>query len=128
MNYEDVLTDDVLKTLFPSDRANDFFDALYGDPNEGPYDIAVAFKGLDEEALHFEFQLKQRPGRCLACNLTYGLPEVFSRHPVINVTGLVQEICQLLDGEFKGKTWRLGHTKVLSTELHAIPLMIFFDR
>jgi len=125
MSFNHIFTDHILKDLFPPVRTDEFFEALYGDAAEGPYDIFLKFKGESKNTLHFEFQLKQRPGKCLACNLTYGLPAVFSRHPIINVEGLVQEIALLLDGQGGCESWQLGHTRVLSNELHAIPLALF---
>jgi hypothetical protein len=50
---------------------------------------------------------------------------VFSRHPIINVAGLVEEIALLLDGKERCGSWQLGHTKVLSNDVHAIPLVLF---
>ena len=87
--YTEIFTDDVLRELFPAQRADDFFEALFGDASEGAYDISLVFTGCNEQSntLHFNLDLHERPGCCLACNLTYGLPEVFSRHPVINISG-----------------------------------------
>ena len=82
----------ILDEIFPSSRADRFFAALLGDASEGAYDITLAFAGETDDQIDFEFQLKQRPGKCLACNLTYGLPEVFMRHPVIDVAGVVRQI------------------------------------
>ena len=79
---DEILSQDRCEQLFPHDLADRFFEALYGDTEEGAYDIRLKFKGQKQDRLEFEFQLKQRPGKCLACNLTYGLPNVFSRHPV----------------------------------------------
>ncbi len=110
--------------LFPKDRADSFFEAIFGDASEGSYDISLEFKTQTRDRLEFEFHLKQRPGKCLACNLTYGLPTVFSRHPVINVKGLVQEILCLLDGA-SGSKWQLGSTREISRNLHIIPLTVF---
>jgi hypothetical protein len=122
-----MFTHDVLKKLFPPNRTDRFFDAIYGDTTEGAYDIRLKFKRHSVNRLQFEFELKQRPGRCLACNLTYGLPEIFSRHPIININGLVQEIDQLLNGRTRCTNWQLGMTQVVSSELHVIPLTIFLD-
>jgi hypothetical protein len=122
-----MFTHDVLKKLFPPNRTDRFFDAIYGDTTEGAYDIRLKFKRHSANRLQFEFELKQRPGRCLACNLTYGLPEIFSRHPIININGLVQEIDQLLNGRTRCTNWQLGMTQVVSSELHVIPLTIFLD-
>ena len=85
ITFEQLFTQRALRELFPRDRADLFFEGLYGDSSEGAYDINLVFKGQDRDTLEFEFQLEQRPGKCLACNLTYGLPEVFSRHPMIDI-------------------------------------------
>ena len=122
--FKDIFTPSVLQTLFQSDRANRFFEALYGDAKEGAYDISLEFKGQKDGRLMFEFHLKQRRGKCLACNLTYGLPTVFSRHPVIDVKGLVQEINRLLDGKGKCAEWKIGKTREASSSLHIIPLTV----
>jgi hypothetical protein len=124
MEFERLFTQDTLRDLFPRDRADLFFEGLYGDLSEGAYDITLVFKGQDRDTLHFEFQLEQRPGKCLACNLTYGLPQVFSRHPIINIKGLVQEINQLLGEQWNCKDWKLGVTREVSRMLHVIPLLI----
>jgi hypothetical protein len=124
MNCEEYFTDPVLEDLFPPVRADEFFDALYGDAEEGPYDIRLKFKGQDKNRLHFEFQLKQRPGKCLACSVTYGLPSVFSRHPIINLNGLVERISKQLNGSARFKDWELGYTQVVSSDLHAIPFTL----
>jgi len=125
--FNDTFTIDTLKALFPENRADAFFDALYGDASEGAYDISLAFKEKSGDKLVFEFHLHQRSGKCLACNLTYGLPEVFTRHPIINVSQLVEAIETLLDGDATLKTWQIGATKEISTELHTIPLIISMD-
>ncbi len=66
----------MMSNLFPKDRTNDFFEALFGDAEEGSYDISLAYAGDNGNTVNFELQLRQRPGCCLACNLTYGLPQV----------------------------------------------------
>jgi hypothetical protein len=126
-NFRDVFTRDVLKKLFPADRADRFFDALYGDTSEGAYDISLEFKEHSQNRIGFEFYLKQRPDKCLGCNLTFGLPQIFSRHPIIDIDGLVREIDQLLDGRARCTGWQLGRTQVVSGELHIIPLILFLD-
>ena len=120
-------TPDVLKALFPAERADEFFDALYGDVAEGAYDIGVAFQGRKDGRLHFEFQLRQRPGKCLACSLTFGLPEIFARHPIIDIKRLVGEIERLLGEEARCAGWKLGRTQVVSGELHTIALILLLN-
>lgn len=120
--YGHIFTDDILRTIFSEERANAFFDALFGDAEEGSYDIALAYAGDSGERLDFELRLTQRPGKCLACNLTYGLPQVFSRHPIINVPGIADAVARHAGSD--GAAWELGATREVSRELHVIPLTI----
>ncbi|MFH0729105.1 MAG: pancreas/duodenum homeobox protein 1 [Pseudomonadota bacterium] len=122
--FNAVFTPEVLASLFPVEKADDFFEALFGDAGDGAYDIELAYNAYDRGNLQFELRMIQRPGKCLGCHLTYGLPEVFSRHPVIDIKGLVGEIGKRLDGHGRVGEWRLGATRELSRELHVIPLSI----
>ncbi|MBC8316577.1 MAG: pancreas/duodenum homeobox protein 1 [Desulfobulbaceae bacterium] len=121
-----IFTEEVLTKLFPKDRADSFFEALFGDAEEGAYDIALQYitHVPDENTLHFELHLTERPGKCLACNLTYGLPEVFSRHPILNIKGLVADINSELNGLLQTKEWSLKGTRTISNGLHVIPLVV----
>ena len=67
---------------------------------------------------------RKRPGKCLACNLTYGLPQVFQRHPVLNVAGVARDVAQRLGWPVESLKWKLGHTEEVSNEVHAIPLTL----
>lgn len=122
--YSSLFSDAKLQDIFPTDRADRFFEALLGDADEGAYDIALHYNGLRGHALHFEFQLKQRPGKCLVCSVTYGLPHVFNRHPVINLSGVVNAIDQLLNGEGRCGEWHIASTRDVGRHLHVIPLII----
>jgi hypothetical protein len=126
-DYQGVFTETALKDLFPEDRSDRFFEALYGDSDEGAYDIRLAFAGQTGQQLNFEFHLHQRPGKCLACNLTYGLPDVLGRHPVIDVKGLMAQINILLNGRAACAGWEIGKTREVSRELHVIPLTVKLD-
>jgi hypothetical protein len=126
-DFNDLFTPDVLKCLFPEDRSDRFFDALYGDVGEGAYDIRLEYAGARKNRLEFMLRLTQRPGKCISCSLTYGLPEVFSRHPIININGLVQKIVALLDGKAWCAGWQLGSTREISSNVHAVPLDIFLE-
>lgn len=119
-----VFDSETLQSLFPESRADAFFEALFGDAAEGAYDISLAYLGGQNGSLDFEFRLKQRPGHCLKCSLTYGLPQVFSRHPVIGVQRLAADAAKLAgwNGEVPGVI--LGQTRTVSEDLHAIPLTI----
>ena len=81
MNFENVFTKERLLEIFPASKTDDFFDALYGEAESGAYDIELAYRGASGSTLNFSFFLNQRNNACLACNLTYGLPQVFMRHP-----------------------------------------------
>lgn len=113
-----------LEELFPHDRADMFFEAMYGDASEGAYDIYLTFKDYSPKELVFEFHLNQRSGKCLACNLTYGLPTVFARHPVINIKKLVENISQALPDDLTCTHWEMGNTAEKSSGLHIIPLKV----
>ncbi len=122
-----IFTQNFLAELFPKNRSNDFFEALFGDANEGAYDISIAYGGTNGNTISMELILTERPGHCLACNLTQGLPQVFSRHPVINVAGVVEKVEQSLNGSVRCKEWSLGYTTQKSGNLHAIPLNITLE-
>ncbi len=124
MNAETVFTQEWTREAFPPERSDVFFDALFGDAEEGAYDIALRFVQAGKDSLEFAFDLHQRPGKCLVCNLTYGLPQVFSRHPVINVKGLVEKIGLAAGADPAKTTWKLGTTKEISNALHSVPLLI----
>jgi hypothetical protein len=114
----------ILDEIFPSSRADRFFAALLGDASEGAYDITLAYAGETDDQIDFEFQLKQRPGKCLACNLTYGLPEVFMRHPVIDVAGVVRQIDSRMNNGKQCGEWTLGRTREVSHAIHVLPLTV----
>ena len=114
---------EILVRLFPPDKTDSFFDALFGDSKEGAFDIGLNYSGCEGEELNFELLLKQRPGKCLACHLTNGIPEVFLRHPIIDIQGLVRKIGELV-GSPKQPEWKLGQTQQISQELHVVPLTV----
>lgn len=120
--YGEIFTADKLASVFPAERADEFFEALFGDADEGSYDIALGYAGGGGDTLNFEMQLSQRPGKCLACNLTYGLPQVFSRHPIINVQGIANAVAEAAGKD--SASWQLGATEEVSQTLHVIPLKI----
>ena len=123
-NYQELFNREKCAEMLPPGRSDDFFEALFGDASEGSYDIELAYHGADESSLTFNILLHERPGHCLACNLTLGLPEVFSRHPIINVEGIVKEVDETLGEQAKTGSWRLGATRMQSQSLHLIPLTI----
>jgi hypothetical protein len=125
---KDVLTKKKLEKIFPKERADDFFEALFGDAGEGSYDIELAYRETTGSTLVMDLLLHERPNCCLACNLTQGLPQVFSRHPVINVNGVVSEIDSLLGDSYTCKSWSLGYTEQYSQSLHVIPIKIELEK
>jgi len=119
-----LFTPETLQQLFPKERSNDFFDALFGDADEGAYDIELAYAGTNGKSISLELRMHERPGRCLVCSLTQGLPQVFARHPVINVAGLVEDVDKMLAGVTSCGEWSLGRTEQRKKNLHIIPLTI----
>jgi len=124
--FKHLFTPPLLLELFPADRSDRFFEALYGDIEEGAYDISLEYEGYNDRdhALHFLFKLTERPGKCLACHLTYGLPEVFARHPLIGVTGLVKEIDRRIGDLGDCGEWRLESTRTISRKISGVPLTV----
>jgi len=121
IQFDKVFTQDFLNQLLPSTLSDQFFEALYGDASEGAYDISLDYLSTDSQQIILCFKLVQRPGKCLVCSLTYGLPNVFSRHPLININNIIKKI------EKKGikiKEWRLGNTQEENSLLHTIPLYL----
>lgn len=122
--YNQLFAPERLNEIFPEDRADRFFEALLGDVEDGTYDIRLIFEGSDRRHLNFSFHLIERPGKCLVCSRTYGLPDVFRRHPIIDLDGVVAAIDQTLNGTARCGPWRLERTREISRGLHAIPLVI----
>lgn len=118
------LSQEALDAIFPAQRTDDFFDALYGEAEEGAYDIRLIFRSATLDAVVLAFELRQRPGKCLVCSLTYGLPQVFQRHPIINTAGVAREVAVLAGWDPEKITWTLGHTEEHGPELHCVALTI----
>ncbi|NJB66666.1 hypothetical protein GGQ74_000306 [Desulfobaculum xiamenense] len=123
-DFRTLFSDERLCAIFPPERTNDFFEALLGDSDDGAYDIRLKFMHEHNGLFDFEFQLHQRPGRCLACNLTYGLPQVFARHPVINAKGVARDIATALGKDPERANWDIGSTREYSAALHAVPFTV----
>ena len=122
-NPDAVFADPALLTrLFPPARTGEFFDALFGDPDEGAYNIALRYGGSGGRRLSFFLDLHQRSGKCLACNLTSGLPAVFEKHPIINIEGLAEQAASL--AEARCTDWRLDRTRQEERERYCIPLIL----
>lgn len=116
-----IFTRDFCDTLLPPHTSDQFFEALYGDVSEGAYDIRLECLSVKPETVELGFHLIQRPGKCLVCSLTYGLPKVFARHPLIDIKGMIQKI---KDAGVPVRDWRLGHTSERNKTLHVIPFYI----
>lgn len=117
-----LFTPECLDNIFPPSLTDSFFEALFGGAEEGAYDIRLRYDSATDSQLNFEFHLIQRPGRCLACNLTYGLPQVFSRHPMLAVGKIAQTLCERSQQAMD--SWKLGGTREISRSLHIIPFTI----
>lgn len=127
---QNVVTEVFLNNLFPAGRDNEFFEALYGGAETGAFDISLHSNGFNEakKLLNLEFRLSERSGMCMACNLTYGLPEVFKRHPVINASGIASEVEKALSPEWKVANWTLGSTITTSNKVSSIPFLIQLEK
>ena len=122
--YGDLFSAKTCAELMPAMTADQFFEALFGAADEGSFDLELKYRGSNSDSLLFDILLHERPGHCLACNLTYGLPEVFSRHPVININGIAEKINEIIGERGKTGSWKLGATTQQSQSLHTIPLVI----
>ncbi len=118
---EKIANQEFLDTLLPPEKSDHFFEALYGDASEGAYDIRLECLSVSSDRIVLAFNLIQRPGKCLVCNLTYGLPTVFQRHPLIDIKGMVSKI---EESGLNISSWRLGETEENSSSLHVIPLYL----
>lgn len=118
----DVFTSEWASEVFPPERTDEFFEALFGDPDDGAYNIEFAFVEAQGNRLEFAFNLHRRGSQCLACNLTSGLPKVLDRHPVINAAGLAGQVAAKLGAELAG--WEIDRTRQLSEALHVVPFFI----
>lgn len=123
-----LISDEFLEELFPKGKADEFFEALYGGAEDGAFDIALRFGGFDEKRheLLLEYRLTERPGKCMACSLTRGLPSVFERHPIIDIKGTVEKIVGKLGPDWGVLEWNLGHTTPSAPKVNVIPLRIKF--
>ncbi|HCY87519.1 MAG TPA: pancreas/duodenum homeobox protein 1 [Desulfobacteraceae bacterium] len=121
IDLDTIITQEFLDSLLPAETSDRFFDALYGDAAEGAYDIRLEPVSVSSKRIVLAFSLTQRPGKCLVCSLTYGLPTVFSRHPLINIKGMVEKI---KDAGVPVLDWRLGETEESSSSLHTIPFYL----
>lgn len=109
-----------LDKMFPASKTDDFFEAIYGGAEDGAYDIVLTSHEITDDKADMAFELRRRKGQCLKCSLTYGLPEVFKRHPLLNIEGLAKEIGKTLGWE-KTPAWTLYPVEEISEDLHIIP-------
>lgn len=121
-----ILSDEFLLELFPEGKADEFFDALYGGTETGAFDIALVEDGLNEKTgeLNLAFLLTERPGKCMACHLTAGIPNVFERHPITDVKGIVTKIGEKLQSQWRVESWKLGRTLPRGPKENIIPFVV----
>ena len=112
-----------LDQIFPPERTEAFFDALYGAAEDGAYDIRLVCEQATPDTAHMAFQLNRRPGKCLKCSLTYGLPEVFQKHPIIAMPDLATKIGKAL-GWSEDVKWELMATREIDDNQHRVPFLI----
>ncbi len=130
MDLENVFTPEFLNELFPPEKADDFFEALYGGAEAGAFDISMEFREFNraENELVLDFILTERPGMCMACSLTHGLPRVFQRHPVIDLKGLTEKIAREIAPHWKIESCALGSTTPRTSKVNAIPLRFYLKK
>ncbi len=115
----------LIRSLLPKEKIEEFFEAFYFG-EEPAYELELGLRGWEPEKrlLTLELRLKARPGKCLACNLTSGLPEVFKRHPILNLAKVAEEAVKKLGDGYELESWDLGWTEQITRDLHVIPLII----
>ncbi|MFR0875985.1 MAG: hypothetical protein ACLSHC_16430 [Bilophila wadsworthia] len=86
----------------------------------------MSIEESDDGELHFTSN-STNAGPLLV-NLTYSLPQVFERHPIINLKGLVSDIASRAGWELDDVWWRIGTTESLSSALHRIPLVLIQNK
>lgn len=112
-----------LDGIFPATKSDEFFEAIYGGAEDGAYDIVLTCDNITEARASLAFELRRRPGQCLKCSLTYGLPDVFKRHPLLNVAGVAGQIASVLGWGTIYK-WELLPVQEISEDLHIIPFIV----
>ncbi len=114
-----------VKGLLPSEKVEEFFEAFYFG-EEPAYHLELDLRDWDLEkgVLTLELRLIARPGKCLACNLTSGLPDVFRRHPILNLAGVAENAVRLLGDGYALQAWELGWTEQVNADLHVVPFII----
>jgi hypothetical protein len=112
-----------LDQIFPPEKTDAFFEAMLGDASEGAYDIRLIYQGMQMNTLQFAFELTQRPNKCLACSVTYGLPQVFKRHRIIDTENIVKQIEGII-GNDRMLSWELQPTLPIDQHVHLVPLHI----
>lgn len=118
------MTQKQLDDIFPASKTDDFFEALFGGAEDGAYDIRLECERESDKRVDLVFALTRRPGHCLRCQLTSGLPHVFERHPVIDAAGTARAVGALKGWTEETITWTIGDTRQLSEELHQIPFTV----
>lgn len=119
---KDCINQQKLDELFPATISDKFFDAIYGDVEEGAYDIVLTCKGIAENEADFAFELRRRANKCLKCSLTYGLPDVFRKHPLLNIDALAHKLGEMLG--WKDVNWKLLPVEEVNDDLHVIPMIL----
>ena len=118
------ITQEQLDALFPPERSDAFFEGIYGDAEEGAYTIRLRMDSEGADTMALSFVLHRRPGKCLACQLTHGLPYVFRRHPVIDAAGVAKTLAELAGWPADTVQWEIGETLQQSKDEHLIPLIL----
>ncbi len=118
---EKLLGPETLNELLPRQNVESFFESFYFG-EEPAYDLSLGFGGISGDLLRLELLLKARPGQCLACNLTWGLPEVMAKHPMLDLAGMIKRLEEKL--AVNVASWELGPTEERGADLHVIPILV----
>jgi hypothetical protein len=49
--FDEIFSKDVMTEIFPSEKADEFFELLYGDADEGAYDIELSYNGCQSRKM-----------------------------------------------------------------------------
>jgi len=121
-----MFSEEWIKGLLPRKKIEAFFEAFYfGEEPAYDLELGLGEVSLEQKRIRLDLRLLARPGRCLACNLTWGLPPVLEKHPLLNLEEIVRRIEERLPEGLKVKNWELGAVREINSELHVIPLWIY---
>jgi len=72
-----LFTPETLQQLFPKNRTSDFFEALFGDADEGAYEIELGYGGVNGNSLTMELKTSRTPRMLSRVQLDPGITTGF---------------------------------------------------